>query len=460
VGEDSAVTVDRLSVADASLLELDRASAPLHMGGVALFAPGLAFGAVADTLRARLGALPLARKRVVAAPPGAGRPLWVDDADFDLSYHLRHAALPAPGDDAQLAEFVARLIARPLDRHRPLWELYVIEGLAGGGTALFHKVHLASAEGAEIFSALLTDDGVATEAGAPAPAPSALAVTLDATRERIDRVAAAGRQLCRLAGAPARLPTAALGAAGSVVSVAVRVARAAPPSPLDRRLSPHRRFALVSVDLDDLRAVRRAVGGTINDIVVAVTADAVGRLLRWRGHDTTDRDLRVMVPVRVRDGDGETAKPAGEGVIGVLAPLPVLELDPLARLYRVRGELSQRLQSRQTVAADALVRLAGYGPPQLHARAARLVSGEQRYNVAISNAPGPQSPRYLAGVRLVASYPFIPLAGTAALSVAVSSYAGALYFGLVGERDALPDLDRLAALIPTCVADLVAAASG
>ena len=468
--------VDRLSVLDASFLRLEGSTTPMHLGGVNVFAPGLTFAHVAEVLEARLGAVPHARKRVATVPLAGGRPVWVDDVQFDLSYHLRHSALPAPGDAEQLAEMTSRLISRPLDRSRPLWELYVIEGLEGGRTALLRKMHLAIAgTGADPFSVMLDMDASSTSGSdiaaetpvaavarwEPEEPPPPVALVVDAARERAEQAATVGRELVRTVRSPARLARNAAALAGTAVDVALRVARTAPPSPLNTRLSPHRRFATVRIALDDLRRVRRAFGGTINDVVLAITADAVGRLLRWRGHDTKDVDLRVMVPVRVHEGgEDDVVLPTavGEGVVGVLAALPVLQMDPVARLYRVRGETAHLTDSRRAVAATSLVRLAGYGPPQLHALAARLVSGEHRYNVALSNAPGPQEPRYLAGVELVAPYNFIPLAGDSALSVAVTSYAGGVFFGLLGDRDALSDIDVLAESIVEALDDLLAAA--
>ncbi len=472
---------DRLSFVDAQLIDSERTATPLQMGGVGLFSPGLDYATVAQLLERRLNRIPLARRRIQHAPLGAGRPVWVDDPDFDLSYHLRHAALPAPGDARQLGQFLSRLIARPLDRHRPLWELYVIEGLEGGRVAVFRKVHLAMAgEGtSDPFSVML--DEIPSEGGAdgadpppsvarwePAASPGQVNLALDAARERVGRAVLAGRGLrkvaSRLVTDPATVATAAATAAGSAANVVMRMAQQAPSSPLNVSLTPHRRFTMVRLELEDLREVRRAVGCSINDIVVAVTADAVGRLLRWRGCDTKDLDLRVMVPLRVHDRPAADdtrnlvpARTAGEGVVGVLAPLPVMQMDPVARLYRIMGEMSQVKESRQAMAAESLVRLAGYAPPNLHALAARVAWAEQRYNVALSNAPGPQAPRYLAGVRLDESYPFIPLSGSAALSVAVSSYAGHLFVGLLGERDAMADLDLLGEFFPEAVADLVVA---
>ena len=468
-----AAMAQRLSLVDAALLANERSATPLHIGGVGVLAPGLEYATVANVLERRLDRMPLARQRVLPAPPGAGRPVWVDDPDFDLSYHLRHAALPAPGDRGQLGEFLSRLIARPLDRSRPLWELYVIDGLEGGRVAIFRKIHLALAgEGlADPFGVMLDDvpepldGGVGAPRWEPAPAPGQVALAAEAARERLFRAVGVGRAIRQIAGKAVNDPGAVVGAAaaaaGSAANMVVRMAQQAPESPLNVALSPHRRFAMVRLELEDLREIRRTVRCTINDIVVAVTADAVGRLLRWRGADTKDLDLRVMVPLRVHEvaarGDelnlGQ-ARPAGEGVVGVLAPLPVMQMDPVARLYRIMGEMSQAKESRQAMAAESLVRLAGYAPPNLHAMAARVASADQRYNVALSNAPGPQAPRYLADCRLEESYPFIPLSGTAALSVAVSSYAGRMFVGLLGDREAMPDIELLTEFVPEALADL------
>ena len=464
----------RLSLVDAQLLSSERTATPLHMGGVGVFEAGLDYGTVASVLERRLESIALARRRVQFPPLGAGGPVWVDDPDFDLSYHVRHAALPAPGDAGQLGQFVSRLIARPLDRNRPLWELYVIEGLVGGRVAIFHKMHLAMAGegGRDPFGTMLDDTPEPVDADTPAhrweplQQPNAVNLALDATRERVGRALRVGRGVRkvgqRLVTDPGTVVSAAAAAAGSAANVVVRMAQQAPSSPLNTTLTPHRRFAMTSLELEDLREVRRAVGCSINDVVVAVVADAVGRLLRWRGYDTKDLDLRVMVPLKTNPDEEDLldlspTRPAGEGVVGVLAPLPVMQMDPVARLYRIMGEMSQVKEARQAMAAETLVRLAGYAPPNLHAMAARVAWAEQRYNVALSNAPGPQSPRYLAGARLEESFPFIPLSGTAALSVAVSSYAGGMGVGLLGDRDAMADLDLLGEFVTEALADLVLA---
>lgn len=465
----------RLSLLDASFLAQERPNAPLQLGGLYIFGPGLRLADVAATLHRRLDQVPLARSRVLLTALGAGRPAWVDDPDFDLSFHLRHAALPHPGDMPQLWDYVARLIARPLDRDRPLWELYFIEGLEGGRTALFRKVHLAMADQAngDPFGILLDETAAPPDAEAPpqrwepSRPPSQLGLRLEATRERLERTRHIGLNVRGVAETlvrhPARVARGVVDAVGDVAGVAARLASSAPPSPLNGPLCAHRRFVTVRLDLHEMREVRRAAGSTLNDVVISITADAVGRLLRWRGHDTKDLDLRVMVPVRVHDagsvgGGPSVVQTLQEGAVGVVAPLPVMQMDPLARLYRVMGEMARVTGSRQAVAADALMRVAGYGPGSLHATAARVASAEQRYNVALSNAPGPQAARYLAGTRLEETYPFIPLAGDSALSVAVSSYTGGVYVGLLGDRDAMTDLELLGDFFGEALNDLVVAA--
>lgn len=459
--------IDRLSVLDASMLRLETATMTLHSGVIGVFASGLSFQKVQSTLAARLEQVPRARQRVHTAPIG-GRPVWVDDDQFDLSYHLRHAALPPPGDLEQLGEMLSRIIARPLDRSRPLWETYVIAGLHGDRTALFSKTHLAMAGGdrADPFSTLLD------EKPSPAPrpfrsrwkargGPSPNELAIDTLKALQDESVGLVRNAQGIVTDPWRMVDVAGGVVGAAAGLVTRLVRTAPDSPLNVVPSPHRRLALTQADLRVFRRIRRRFGGSVNDVVVTVCADAVGRLLRWRGWDTGSLDLRVMVPVRIHGpvsaSELSGARSLGEGAVGVLAPLPVMKMDPVARLYRVMGELAGVKESRQAVAAESLVRLAGFAPPAMHATAARLVSGTDRYNVALSNAPGPQQPRYLADVRMEASYPYVPLAGRAALSIAVSSYAGRMGFGLLGDRDAMADIEQLAAFIGEAVDDLDAA---
>ena len=466
------MAVHRLSVLDSSFLDLENDRHHMHVGGLGIFSPGLRYADVVRVLRDRIRQIPSARRRVREVPAVAGRPVWVDDPDFDLSYHVRHAALPEPGDRGQLGEFLSRLMSRKLDRSRPLWEIYVIDGIDGDRVGMFRKVHLSMANGqdGDPFGVLLDDvqEGLEPDVGRFVPAwhperePAMGALLRDAMGARATRSREAALVAAEVVDPRVAVRRAAE-AVGASVDLLGRVVRSAPQSPLNRRLGPHRRFATVRCELEDLRTIRRAFGGNINDSVVAVVGDAVGRLLRWRGHATEDLDLRVMVPVRVdaprpNPGGVGDATTVGDGVVGVLAPLPVMEMDPVARLYRIMGEMAGMKESRQAVAADQLVRLAGYAPPMLHARAARVVSGAERYHIALSNAPGPQEPRYLAGHLMEESYPFIPLSGECALSVAVSSYAGWMHVGLLGDRDTLFDIERLSTFVEESVTELRTAA--
>jgi diacylglycerol O-acyltransferase / wax synthase len=342
---------ERLSLVDASFLTRETPRTPLHAGGVAVFEPGLTFAGVMDVLRRRLAAVPLARKRVREVAFGAGRPVWVDDDHFDLSYHLRHAQLPPPGGQSALEEFCARLVARPLDRSRPLWELYVIGGLEGDRTALFRKVHLAisGGENDDPFGVLLDDRADLPDPGPAMPdrwepeaGPGTASLAVSAVRDRLQQAAGAGRAVVATAADPRRLAGSATAAASSAVGLLGRVIGGAPPSPLNRRLTPPRLYGLARADLDDFRRIRRIFGGSINDIVVAAVADAVGQMLRGHGYDTKDLDLRAMVPVRVHGEEldaesGPLGQPrmVDEGVVAVLCPLPVMEIDAVAGQYRV-----------------------------------------------------------------------------------------------------------------------------
>ena len=365
------MSLERLSAFDASLARRDNETG-LHTGSISIFSEGLSFQAVSQVLAARIHRAPMARKRLQELPLG-GRAAWVDDVDFDPSFHLRHAAVPPPGGPGQVAELLTRAAVGSVTSP---------DQLAGGARTV---------------------------------------------------VSAAG------------------GIAGRLLGVS--------SGPFGHRRSPHRRFATARLALDDLREVRQRFSGTINDVVVAITGDGIGRLLRARGTDTTDLDLRIMIPVRVT-GVGEASTTIGGGVVGVLAPLPVMHMDPVARLYRVIGELDGIKQSRQALGARDLMRLAGYGPAHLHSLAARIVSAERRYHVALSNAPGPQEPRYLAGVRMVDSYPFVPFSQDAALSVAVTSYDGGVCFGILSDRDLMPDIGLLPGFISEAADALLSAARG
>ena len=451
--------VDRLTPLDASFLYLEEDATPMHIGGVAVFAaPEEPIDTVrlAELVDTRLGLVPRYRQRVRQLPAGLGAPIWVDDENFDLTYHVRRTALPRPGSDSQLHELVSRVLSRPLDRDRPLWEMYLVEGLSGDRIALITKTHQALVDGVgaiEIGEVLFDDepatgtdeaDGVDDagdgEVWRATRGPSTLdlmgqavgeivhrpTVLLDAARHGVVDVS---RTLGRLGAA-----------AGSALHMASAVARAAPSSPLNVEIGHARRFATTVGALEDLRTVRATYDANIHDVVLAVVTGGLRSWLQMRGEAVTGRSsVRALVPVSVDDHDVSSV------VASVIVDLPVGEPSPVMRLHQVTYAMRAALADRRTVRAQRLAGLAGFAPATLHAAGARLAAGlsHRMFNLLVTNAPGPQSARFLAGARLVEAYPVAPLSKGQALSVGITSYDGKVFFGLFGDRDAMGDLDVL-----------------
>jgi diacylglycerol O-acyltransferase len=455
--------VDRLTPLDASFLYLEEDATPMHIGGVAIFAaPEQPIDTVrlAELVDARLNLVPRYRQRVRQLPAGLGAPIWVDDENFDLSYHVRRTALPRPGGDSQLHELVARVLSRPLDRDRPLWEMYLVEGLSGGRIALITKTHQALVDGIaaiEIGEVLFDDEPDAPgdddgEVWRAARGPSTLdlvgeavggivhrpTVLLEAARHGVVDV---GRTLGR-AGA----------AAGSALHMASTVARAAPSSPLNVEIGHARRFTTAVGALEDFRTIRATYDANIHDVVLAVVTGGLRSWLQMRGEAVTGRSsVRALVPVSVDDHDVSSV------VASVIVDLPVGEPSPVMRLHQVTYAMRAALADRRTVQAQRLAGLAGFAPATLHAAGARLAAGlsHRMFNLLVTNAPGPQSARFLAGARLVEAYPVAPLSKGQALSVGITSYDGTVFFGLFGDRDAMGDLDVLGQCLTDSLGELL-----
>ncbi|MEA2270281.1 MAG: diacylglycerol O-acyltransferase / wax synthase [Solirubrobacteraceae bacterium] len=426
-----------------------------------------------DLVRAiteRLHVVPRYRQKLAPVPFGQGRPEWVDDPHFNPRYHVRHTAVPAPGGDAELERLAGRLFAHPLDRTKPLWEMALVEGLAPApdGAARFaivsktHHALVDGVSGVDITSVLfdLEPEPVAAalpdRPWAPRPEPTPAELLAHALAAR---ATAPGRALLAL-GAAARAPRHAARLAGASLAGVGAVVRAgltpAPPSPLNVPIGPHRRYAWVDADLEELKAVKNALGGTLNDAVLAAVTLALGRWLRARGHDTTGLVLRAMVPVSVR---AESERGAlGNRVAAMWAPLPVGVEDERSVHATIREEMAGLKESGQAVGARTLTQLADFAPPTLMSQAARLQARRRWFNVVVTNVPGPQVPLYLLGRRLRAIYPVVPLARNQALGIAVLSYDGRLGFGLLGDYDALADLPDVAAALRGAIADLARSA--
>jgi diacylglycerol O-acyltransferase / wax synthase len=459
-----------MSPIDSSFLHIENETTPMHIGGVSIFAgPPPPIGELRAMVAGKLGLVPRYRQKVRFVPLAAGPPIWVDDAHFSLDYHLRHTAVPAPGSEAQLRQMAARVFSQSLDRDKPLWELWMVEGLDDGRWALLSKVHHCMVDGVaatDLMSVMFSDDTAAADtcgeldgrSWSPAPEPSALEVL---ARTAMRRASLAG-QLEALQRA-LRTPRETLRGVAEVTRAALAASSSLRPvgaSSLNGPIGPHRRWSWASLRLSDVKTVRAALGGTVNDVVLTVITNGFSDLLEARGERIDeDRVVRTMVPVSVRRR-GERGV-YDNRVSAVFAGLPVGLTSPARRLERIRAEMDGIKQSKQAVAGDVLSSMSGFAPPLLLALGSRLVTLSPRLNMhtATTNVPGPQQPVQTLGRRLLESYPFVPVVGSIRIVVAIFSYDGGLYFGVTGDYDGAPDIDVLSDGIERGMADLLALAS-
>jgi WS/DGAT/MGAT family acyltransferase len=456
---------DRLSSLDVSFLYLEEEPTPMHVGGVSIFevpADGFDYDRLVQHIRRRIAFVPRYRQRVRWVPGHIASPVWVDDEHFDVTYHVRRSALPKPGTDAQLRELAARIFSRPLDRDRPLWELYLVEGLSGGRFALLTKTHHAMVDGVaavDIGQVLLdvTPDPRDTPADTwrPAGEPSGLELVAGAVADLVRRPPQILESLRAGVADFQRTATRLAAATGGVLAMARTMSRSAPGSPLNAEIGAARRYATANTELDDYKAIRKAHGGTVNDVVLAVVAGGLRTWLMTRGESVTpSSEVRAMVPVSVRGADDSGA--LGNRVSSYLVDLPVGEPNPVMRLHLVSYAMTAHKETGQAVGADAIIGMVGFAPPTLHALAARVGSGLSKrfFNLVVTNVPGPQFPLYAAGARLLAAYPVVPLARGQAVSIGLTSYDGGVYYGLNADRDAMPDVEVLAQCLVDALAEL------
>jgi WS/DGAT/MGAT family acyltransferase len=462
---------ERLSPLDVSFLYLESATTPMHVGGVAVFEPpasGFDYELLVELIGRRIALVPRYRQKVRGVPGHLANPVWVDDEHFDLTYHVRRSALPKPGTDAQLRELVGRLQSRRLDRSRPLWEIYLVEGLAGGRVGIVTKTHHAVVDGVSavdigtvLLDATPEPREVPVDDWSPTHEPGLLGLVAGAVTDLVRRpteaLDAARGAVLDVRATAERLA----GMTGGVLSSVLTVARPAPASPLNVPIGEQRRFGTARTDLDDYRRVRQAHGGTVNDVVLAVVSGALRAWLLTRGEAVRPAStVRAMVPVSVR-AEGERGQ-LGNRVSSYFVDLPVGEGNPVMRLHQVSFAMRAHKESGQSIGADALVQLSGFAPPTLHALGARVASDLSRriFNLVVTNVLGPQFPLYYAGARMLEMYPVVPLSKGQALSVGLTSYDGGVYYGLNADRDALPDVDVLAGTLEESLAELVGTVRG
>jgi diacylglycerol O-acyltransferase / wax synthase len=453
---------ERLSSADVSFFYLEGRTTPQHVGGIAVFTPpadGFDYDRLVRLLEERISLVPRYRQKVRAIPAHLANPVWVDDPNFDITYHVRRSALPRPGTQAQLLEFCARIQSRLLDRSRPLWEMYLVEGLADGQVAVVTKTHHAMVDGVraiDIGQVILDSSPeplrTVEALWMPEPEPSATGLLLEALAGFAHRPAAVADAV-RLGIKDLRASTDKVtSVAGTAVSTALALVRRAPSSPLTVKLGQQRRIAVARTRLDDYRLVRQAHGGTVNEVALATVAGALRGWLLQRGEAVAPSlVVRALVPVSVSDDDG-----AGQ-VTPLLVDLPVGEPSPLHRLAMIGTAMAEHQRSGRSVSADALVALSGFAPPTLHGLGARAAKGLTRrmFSLVVTNVPGPQLSLYAAGARMTEMFPILPLGPGQGVSIGITSYDGGVFYGVNGDRDAMPDVDVLAALIEQSLAELV-----
>ena len=457
---------DRLTGLDSSFLHLERDSAHMHVAGCMVFdGDPPAYNELVEQILSRLHLVPRYRQRLAFVPFNQGRPVWVDDPHFNVRFHVRHTALPSPGGDEQLKRLAGRVFSQALDRSRPLWELWLVEGLAGDRFAMLSKTHHALVDGisgVDIATVLFDSSpqpvpvAPPDQEWVPRPLPSSAELLADALLERVTVPGEIVRGVRATLRGPRHVAGRALRAVGGVSAMARAGLQPAPPSPLNVRIGPHRRFTWVEGDLGQFKAVKNALGGTVNDVVLASVAGALGRYLRMHGETTDETSLRAMVPVSIR-ADVERGA-LGNRVAAMWAPLPVGIIDPVERLETISRDMAGIKSSGQAVGAQVLTELTGFAPPTIMAQAARLQAHQRMFNLVVTNVPGPQFPLYMLGRRLHAMYPMVPLAENQALGIAIMSYNGQLNFGLNADFDALPDLEALADELRASIEELVAAA--
>jgi diacylglycerol O-acyltransferase len=458
---------DRLTALDSSFLHLeDNQPAHMHVASVTIFdgeAPD--YDDFVEGIKARLHLVPRYRQKLAFVPFAQGRPVWVDDPTFNICYHVRATALPPPGGEEQLRTLAGRVFAQRLDRDKPLWEIWLVEGLDDDRFAVLSKTHhslVDGVSGADVMTVLfdLTADAPPPagpmQTWEPRPVPSGSQLLSEALFERATEPREIVRTVRHAFRGPREFARNTLEAVGGLSALARGTIRPAPASPYNGEIGPHRRFTWVRVRLGDVKAIKNSLGGTVNDVVLATVTGGLRRHLQARGVSTEDLTLRAMVPVSVRSDLEQGA--LGNRVAAMMAPLPVWCDNPVVRLDVVRDAMHNLKQSGQAVGAEVLTRIGGFAPPTILAQATRIGARQRAFNLVVTNVPGPQFPLYLQGREMIDIFPMVPLATNQRLGIALMSYNGAINFGLIGDYDSMPDLEDLAADLGASLEELADAA--
>lgn len=458
--------LDRLTSTDASFLTNETSASHMHVGAILIFeGPPPRYVDLVEHVRGRLNQVPRFRQRLVVPPLEAGRPLWADDVNFNLTYHVRHTALPEPGGEEQLKRLAGRVFSQRLDRSKPLWEMWLVQGLEHDRFALLTKTHHAMVDGISgvdigtvLFDLERVPEPAAAEDGwAPEPTPNTVELLARGATDAVAaplKLAERAVDAVRRPEAAARRLAEALEGVGEVVGA---LADPAPDVPLNQPIGPHRRFAWARSELATFKRIKDALGGTVNDVVLAVVTGALRGWLHGRGIRTEGLELRALVPVSIRTEDerGEL----GNRLAVMRGPLPVYVEDPARRLRIVSEQMEGLKRSKQALGAEVISRFNDFAPPTLLAQAARLNFSTRLFNLIVTNVPGPQIPLYVLGRELEEVFPVAFLPHNHALAVAIMSYNGRVDFGLLADYDSMNDVEEIASGITESLAELEEAAA-
>ncbi len=457
--------MDRLSALDVTFLTNESSNAHMHVGGVCIFeGPPPSYADLLDHVRSRLHLVPRFRQKLAYPPVPSGRPFWIDDPTFNLEYHVRHSALPAPGSEEQLRNMAARVFSQQLDRHKPLWELWMVQGLTRKRFAFVTKTHHALVDGVsgvDIATVLFDvkpvpepaetdDDWVAS------PSPSGAELLAKDAEGIVKSPVRLLRRVEQAVEHPRTTVARATEAVEALGEVGWNFANPAPQVPLNVEIGSHRRFRWVRGDLEQFKRIKATLGGTVNDVVLAVVSGALRQWLEARGVRTEGMELRAQVPVSIRAADERGA--LGNKIAAVRGPVPVYVEDPVKRLEICRQGMEGIKQSKQALGAEVISRFNDFAPPTLLAQAARVNFSTRLFNLVVTNVPGPQFPLYVLGRELEDVFPVGFLPPNQALFVAIMSYNGGINFGLLADFDSIDDVDLIVQGIEDSVAELSEAA--
>jgi diacylglycerol O-acyltransferase / wax synthase len=456
--------MERLSPVDVSFLDQEKSGSHMHIGATMIFeGPPPSYEELLDHIHSRLHLVPRYRQKLAYPRFQMGRPVWIDDPRFNIEYHVRHTALPAPGGVEQLRLLTGRIFSQRLDRSKPLWELWLVQGLEDNRFAIINKTHHALVDGVSgvdittvLFDTSPTPAEIGAESWTPHVEPSDAALVAEGVKGLATFPARVAHRALHASRHPGETAAEMREAAEGLGAVAWSFANPPPSTPLNVPIGPHRRVLWMRFPLASLKAIKNGLGGTVNDVFLAVVSGALGRTLRRRGVRTEGLELRGIVPVSIRGDEQRGA--LGNRITAMLGPLPVYATDPVERIRIVSRAMKGLKESKQAVGAETLTRLQDFAPPTILAQASRLNFSTRAYNLLVTNVPGPQFPLYFIGRELQELAPVPFLAADRALAVAIMSYNGSADIGLIGDYDAMSDLDEFGEDIGESLTELLEAA--